>query len=366
MAKQFKESVMIGTDSNGKPIYRWATGYSKRDLHLSIARIIMEAGMLGEVTPQGQLVEKKIPTVKSFIKRVYYPVFIEGLAPTTVENYRQMISLNIVPFMGDKRINEVNVATVQQFYNWMASAEQHGRQKNLNEKSIARIGGLASRIFRVAKDVGLIKESPFKSTLISIRAEKAGHHKPLLDSEVERIKKEIPLLENRDEKIFMAFLVYTGMRPEEIRGIRWDDIHLDLNYGEIKCAVTYPTNNHPHIGNPKTEHSERIVLLTSTLRNILRPHEKKVGYVCGGEQPWCYSRAMRTYRNAFKHLGIIGHCPYDFRATFATQLKERGMASSAIADLMGHSDTRMVETVYARRRHEGVMKHLEALEARNA
>lgn len=230
MAKQFKESVMIGTDSNGKPIYRWATGYSKRDLHLSIARIIMEAGMLGEVTPQGQLVEKKIPTVKSFIKRVYYPVFIEGLAPTTVENYRQMISLNIVPFMGDKKINEVNVATVQQFYNWMASAEQHGRQKNLNEKSIARIGGLASRIFRVAKDVGLIKESPFKSTLISIRAEKDGHHKPLLDSEVERIKKEIPLLENRDEKIFMAFLVYTGMRPEEIRGIRWEDIHLDLNW----------------------------------------------------------------------------------------------------------------------------------------
>ena len=168
--------------------------------------------------------------MKSFIKRVYYPVFIEGLAPTTVENYRQMISLNIVPFMGDKKINEVNVAMVQQFYNWMASAEQHGRQKNLNEKSIARIGGLASRIFRVAKDVGLIKESPFKSTLISIRAEKAGHHKPLLDSEVERIKKEIPLLENRDEKIFMAFLVYTGMRPEEIRGIRWEDIHLDLNW----------------------------------------------------------------------------------------------------------------------------------------
>ena len=133
----------------------------------------------------------------------------------------------------------------------------------------------------------------------------------------------------------------------------------------VNCAVTYPTNSKPHIGKPKTERSERIILLTSTMRALLVQGEQKEGFVCGGEQPWCYSRAMRTYRSAFKHLGIIGHCAYDFRTTFATQLKESGMNSSAIADLMGHADTRMVETVYARRRKEGVMKHLAALETRN-
>ena len=49
------------------------------------------------------------------------------------------------------------------------------------------------------------------------------------DCEVERIKREIPLLENRDEKTYMAFLVYTGMRPEEIRGIRWEDTALRVS-----------------------------------------------------------------------------------------------------------------------------------------
>ena len=33
---------------------------------------------------------------------------------------------------------------------------------------------------------------------------------------------------------------------------------------------------------------------------------------------------------------------------------------------MGHADTRMVETVYARTRHEGVMKNLDLLERLNA
>ena len=41
------------------------------------------------------------------------------------------------------------------------------------------------------------------------------------------------------------------------------------------------------------------------------------------------------------------------------------MTSAQVADLMGHADTRMVETTYARTRHEGVMKHKYALENLN-
>ena len=37
-------------------------------------------------------------------------------------------------------------------------------------------------------------------------------------------------------------------------------------------------------------------------------------------------------------------------------MKESGKSSAQVADLMGHADTRMVERVYARTRHEGVMK----------
>ncbi len=33
---------------------------------------------------------------------------------------------------------------------------------------------------------------------------------------------------------------------------------------------------------------------------------------------------------------------------------------------MGHADTRMVETTYARTRHEGVMKHQKTLEMINS
>lgn len=37
-------------------------------------------------------------------------------------------------------------------------------------------------------------------------------------------------------------------------------------------------------------------------------------------------------------------------------MKESGMSSALVADMMGHADTRMVETVYARTREEGILK----------
>ena len=364
MSKKFKERVQVGNDACGKPIYKWAYGDTKQELQLSISHLLLEAGMLGTVVVPNAA-KSKTPTVEAFIRETYMPTFMNKLAGKTKSNYMQYIELNIVPFMGHMRLDEVSVTTIQQFYDWMACAADRGRKKNLNQKSIERISGLASRIFRVAKEMKIIEDSPFKKTLLTINAEQASHHTALPDADVARIKREIPSLEKRDERIYMALLVFTGLRPEEVRGLRWQDVFLDQQYGMIQVAVTYPENNHPVIGRPKTERSSRTVLFPSTVVDILRPHQQDSGYICGGENPWCYSKARRVSKGAFKALGIVGYTDYDFRSTFGTQLKESGKTSAEVADLMGHADTRMVETVYARTRHEGVMKHLKFIEELN-
>ena len=84
------------------------------------------------------------------------------------------------------------------------------------------------------------------------------------------------------------------------------------------------------------------------------------------DTPVSYSTAQTTYRAAFKALGIEGRFNnHDWRTTYGTQLKESGLTSAQVADLLGHADTRMVETTYARTRHEGIMKQKAAIEALN-
>ena len=310
-----------------------------------------------------------VPTVKEFVDQTYRPSFINGLAPTTIANYEQYLNLNILPFLGEMQMCNVTVATVQSFYNWMATASQHGRKKDLDDKSIERISGLASRIFRVAKEMKLITDTPFKKTLLRNPGAPAGHHQALSDLDIDRVIMEIPSLQDERQRLYMGLLVYAGgARKEELCGLRWEHLHLEEGYGEMVVTVTYPKNGKPiirHCG--KTKKSLRTFIIPPPLRDILLPLAKESGFICHGrnpEEPMSHKTVQRTYTEAFKQLGIYGkYNNHDFRATFGTRLKEGGVSSAIVADLMGHADTRMVETVYARTRHEGIMKQKPIVEA---
>lgn len=47
-------------------------------------------------------------------------------------------------------------------------------------------------------------------------------------------------------------------------------------------------------------------------------------------------------------------------------IKKKDQSSALGTDLLRHADTRMVETTYARTRHEGVMKQRQAVENLNS
>ncbi len=95
---------------------------------------------------------------------------------------------------------------------------------------------------------------------------------------------------------------------------------------------------------------------------------KKEGFLVGGHEgakPIAQTTYRQMHRWVFKLLQLEGYTNHDFRTTYATQLCEQGITSKEVADLMGHADTRMVETIYARKRHEGIMKHTDLLNRMN-
>lgn len=51
MSKQLKERVAVGYDDTGKPIFKWATGYSKQDLFLAIASLLVEQAKTESTCP---------------------------------------------------------------------------------------------------------------------------------------------------------------------------------------------------------------------------------------------------------------------------------------------------------------------------
>lgn len=127
-------------------------------------------------------------TVKEFVDQHYRQSLINGLSCTMVSNYESYLKYFIIPYLGDKKLSEVNVATIQQFLDWMAEASKHGHRKDLKNKSIERISGLTSRIFRVALEMKLIDDTPFKQTLLHNRGTRSSHHSALPNALVDKVK----------------------------------------------------------------------------------------------------------------------------------------------------------------------------------
>ena len=310
------------------------------------------------------------PLFRDFVNEKYRPTFLPKLAPTTQSSYNTFLNHYLLPFLGDMEIGSITVEDIQRMLDWLTKSDPEHHRKALMRRTIDRIIGLGKRIYRIAKEMKIVDDSPFKMTLLTFDAEESRHHEALPDEEVERIKKAVPDLIDHKQRLYMGLLVYTGLRREEIAGMRWENLHLDKHFGEVRRVVVYPNGANAVLRDKtKTKHSTRDFILPEALIEILRPFQQASGFVIHGrdpESPAPFSTLRRVYQGAFKALGIYGvYDNHDWRATFGTQLKDSGLTSAQIADLLGHADTRMVETTYAPTRHQSIMKHENLLNALN-
>lgn len=310
--------------------------------------------------------EEKQITLNEFVETIYVPTFLSKLGDMTRINYRMYLDRYILPILGERMMCDITVADVQKLYDYLADGKRNGFTKNINFCTIERVGGLLGRLYYLAMDMKYVTDTPVKKKLLRIDAEEASHHKALPNEMIDDIKKNIVGLEDEQERIYMALLAYTGMRREEILGLRWEDIDFAEGMIHVTRAVIYPGHSKPVVKKTKTRHSVRYVILVKPLEEILYPLKKKEGFLMGGDAPYAYSTISRIIRKAFKKLNIIGYNNHDFRTTFGTQLKEQGVSTALIADLMGHADTRMVETVYAPARKESIESQREVLEKMNS
>ena len=308
--------------------------------------------------------------LKDFVEQKYLPTFLPKLSPTTQASYRMYLRNYMLPYLGDKELGEITVEDIQTLFDKLAKPDPERNRSALAHKSIERVCGLGRRLFRIATEMKLVDDTPFKMTLLTIEGTESGHHEALPDEVVDRVKKAIPDLAEPRERLYMGLLAYTGLRVEEIAGMRWENIHLDKHFGEVRRVVIYPDKKQPIVREKtKTKNSTRDFIIPDALKEIMKPLQKESGFVIHGrnpDEPCYYATLRRTYRNAFKTLGIYKlYDNHDWRATFGTQLKEANLSSAQVADLLGHADTRMVETIYAVTRHQGIMKHKDLVNALN-
>ncbi len=127
--------------------------------------------------------------------------------------------------------------------------------------------------------------------------------------------------------LYCLLIAFTSARRGELEKLRWEDV--DLARGLI------------HV--PKGKTVKRDVPITNVLRPWLEAMHAGTGPVV---EPW--GSVGRDMPAACARAGVPRCTPNDLRRTFASWQVQGGVPLKAIANLMGHKSTRMVDLVYGR------------------
>ena len=329
---RLRERVII----NGQE--QWITGSSRQDMYERYVMALERMGLIEWIDN-----DSDVPILRDYL-REYYSTFKQKQEQNTQINRERIIRNHILPVLGDKRVDRISVTDCQKWFN------------DLNEKyakeTILKIRNTLSPVLDAAVEDKLIQRNPLKSDRIEIGGKDTVSHKAIPRDKFDEIKSSALLLDGK-EQIMVGLLCYTGMRFEEILGMRWDDI--DSEWIKIRRAVVHPTRNQPVVKGTKTKTSERMIPLCKELELLLE-NNKSTGYMLPTdkdptkETPLSYSEARRLFNKIRNRFDIKEYSAHDFRDTCATVWRENGIPLDVIARLLGHAKTETTERKYVKYR----------------
>jgi site-specific recombinase XerD len=141
------------------------------------------------------------------------------------------------------------------------------------------------------------------------------------------IQKMFEVTTNIKHKVVLTLLYYAGLRLNEVRNLRWQDIDFDREIIHIKQAKGG---------------KERVVFLHNRLKELLLKFGiKKSGLVLISERGRKYNERtiQKIIKNVAKKAGIRKRVtPHVLRHSFATHLLEAGADIRYIQKLLGHKN----------------------------
>lgn len=345
MPKRFKEQVNV----NGQN--RWVTGRTLSDLLEGYLNLCLDAGI---VLPALDNSTAGIKPSEPVLFGAYLKRFVEAYKndqeSLTKQNRENIIRKHILPMWGDRAITEIKPMDLQLWFNELAA-------KGYSHETLVKIKNTMSPALDAAVEEDLISKNPLKSKLLVIGGNATKSHKAIPKDKMTKIRDGLKDISDDRVRFMCAILCYTGMRFEEVLGLRWEDINFDTGWIYIQRAVVHPTRNQPEVKDPKSKTSKRRIPLAGKLREELHP-KHFTGYILHSakdgkrETPMSYTEARRIFDKIRQRFELDGYSAHDFRDTCATEWREKGIPLDVISSLLGHAKVEVTQNRYVKYRDD--------------
>jgi integrase len=294
---------------------------------------------------------------------------MDGRSAATVAKYRHVLA-PVLAELGHRVLTDLTAGEVK------TALSRYAATHATETASIARLG--LERAIRhaeandlVSRNVAALVQTPKGRTGRPSKALTATQAAAVLRaSRQDHEVREFPGCPPRPPALMHAYIavcLLAGIRTEEVRALCWDHVDLDGRPDAdppMPPSVAVWRSVRAH-GDTKTERSRRTLALPAMAVAALRDlggHQDDDRAQAGGlwqesglvfttriGTPLSAGHVRRMFKDVCQHAGIgADWTPRELRTSFVSLMSERGVSTEEIARLVGHSSTRVTETVYRR------------------
>ena len=265
-----------------------------------------------------------------------------NVRPNTLENYAGQLERHVLPRLGDRRLDEIDVDDILGLIGDLRECGYAGW-------TIQSILKPLSRLLTHAQRRDIIAFNPISKLERSERPRVGRREQRILNRE--EIGRLLASAAPR-YRTLLATAIFSGLRQGELLGLHWRDVDLAEELIHVRTALNRQRLDVP----PKTQHGVREVVLMSGLAQALKKHRMQSTFnrpddfvfasQLGGPLHWA-NVSRRALKPALKRAAIQPLRWHDLRHTFASLLIAGGANVVFVSRQLGHSSTDITLRVYA-------------------
>lgn len=184
------------------------------------------------------------------------------------------------------------------------------------------------------------------SQFVGVTSEKKAKKKvPFSREEVQKLWDNLDNYEFIDSYLIM---IYGGMRNEELREMRKEDVHLEERYIELRGT--------------KTEAAERLVPIHKKIAPLLEKRltgDSEYLFPSTRGNPISYNPYRNRFDKVMEDLNLYPHTPHECRHSFSTYAKASGLDNLYVKKIMGHKSQDLTGDVYTHAFIEDLVKQID-------
>ncbi len=300
-------------------------------------------------------------TVRKFLLEEWLPTKSRAVKQGTAEDYRKCLVHYVVPHIGDLKMADVDVTTINHLFSLLLVEGRTGgswRSGGLSAKTVRNVAGVLNAAFKDAVIWKRVRYNPCSGAQLPRKS--SPEMKVWSPAQIQRFMSGVG--DDRHSAIWHLYFT-TGLRRGEGLGLEWADI--DLTGGTVFIRRTVGDVAGVRVTDtPKTVGSKRRMALdagtVSALRNWKRTQAAErllmgsgwrdtVGAVI--TEPDGSRTSPQSLSRRFKELAASAGLPairlHDTRHSYATAALLAGVPVKVVSQRLGHSDVRITLMTYA-------------------